>query len=671
MKISYHWLKDYCNHTLSVDELSEGLTNAGLVVDTSAPVGDDFCLDVEVTSNRPDCLGIMGIAREVAVLVRGKLLIPDVGYPAIAENIESETSVENEEKELCSRYTARIIKGVTIGPSPEWLQKRLQVLGLRPVNNVVDITNYVLMESGQPLHAFDLDKLEGKRIVIRQASHGETLEAIDGTKCTFTSDVLIIADSKKPVAIAGIMGGKGTEVTETTKNIFLESAFFEPRNVRRSSRILGIKSDSSFRFERHVDPECVDWASRRAAKMILEIAGGQILEGVIDLNCIRRKKTPVTLRTAKLNRLLGIHLEKSEQREILERLCFTIISEKEDSLEVSVPSFRSDVYREIDLIEEIARIHGFEGIPATSSIGVKLNPDNKLDRVVERVKGVLSGMGYDEVVTDSIVDNMQDRHTGLWSDSRSIRIINPIRHDEDLLRKSIIPNLLKVKKHNQNHGTEITRMYELSKIYLRKDNGELPDEKECLCILGEEGYFPLKGMIETILHRLNINHVLDSLPVQSDLFNPEKSAQLKLGEKIFGYIGELNREIIHHYDFRSTPCITELDFELLVNMATLENSYHKAPSFPTIARDLAVIADEVITWAEIKGCILSLKMDYLEGIEFFDMYRGKQIGPGKKSIAFRLIFRADNRTLRNEEVDVCQEKLLKTLENSLNLRLRS
>lgn len=671
MKVSYHWLKDYCNHTLSVQELSEGLTNAGLVVDTTTPLGDDFCLDVEVTSNRPDCLGIMGIAREVAALVNGTLLVPDVGYPAIAEYRENETSVVNEEKDLCPRYTARIMKDITIGPSPEWLQKRLQILGLRPVNNVVDITNYVLMESGQPLHAFDLDKLEGKRIVVRLASHGETLETIDGTKCTFTSDVLIIADSKKPVAIAGIMGGKGTEVTETTKNIFLESAFFEPRSVRRSSRSLGIKSDSSFRFERRVDPECVDWASRRAAKMIQEIAGGQIQEGVIDLNYMPQKKTTVTLRTAKLNSLLGIFLEKSEQREILERLCFTVISEKEESLEVSVPSFRGDVYREIDLIEEIARIHGYEGIPATSSIGVKLNPDNRRDRVVERVKRILSGMGCDEVVTDSIVGNTQGRHTGLWSDSGSIRIINPIRHDEDLLRKTIIPNLLKVKKHNQNHGTETTRLYELSKIYLGKENGELPDEKECLCILGEEGYLHLKGLIETILHQLNINHALDSHPVQSDLFNPEKSAELKLGEKTFGYIGELNREIIHHYDFRSTPCITELDFELLVNMATLEHSYQKAPSFPTIARDLAVIADEFVLWSEIKGAILSLKMEYLEEIEFFDMYRGKQIGQGKKSIAFRLVFRANERTLRNDEVDVCQEKILKTLENSLNLRLRS
>ncbi|MCP5004433.1 MAG: phenylalanine--tRNA ligase subunit beta [Planctomycetes bacterium] len=671
MKISYHWLKDYCNHTLSVKALSEGLTNAGLVVDTSTPVGDDFCLDVEVTSNRPDCLGIMGIAREVAVAVRGKLLVPDVEYPSISENIENETCVENDETELCPRYTARLIKGTTVGPSPVWLQKRIQVLGLRPVNNIVDITNYVLMESGQPLHAFDFDKLEGKKIVVRRASHGETMEAIDGTRCIFNARELVIADSKKPVAIAGVMGGKGTEVTETTKNVFLESAFFEPRNVRRVSRKLGIRSDSSFRFERHVDPECVDWASRRAAKMIQEIAGGQILEGVIDLNCIQPKDSTVTLRTSRLNSLLGIHIDTDEMRGILERLCFTILSEEDNVFRVSVPSFRGDVYREVDLIEEIARIHGYGHIPATSSIGVKLNPENRRDTVVEKVKHTLSGSGYNEVVTDSIVDRTQDTHTGLWSESESLRILNPIRHDEDRLRKTIIFNLLKVKKHNQNYGTETIRIYELSRIYLEKEKGVLPDERECISILCEEGYLPLKGMIEAILHKLNINHVLISHPFESDLFNPQKSAALKLGGETFGYIGELSKALIDNYDFKSAPCVTELDFELLVKMANLENTYHKTSSFPTIVRDLAVIADEAIAWAEIRGCIISLEMEYLKDIIFFDMYRGKQIGQGKKSIAFRLIFRADDRTLRSDEVDAWQENILKTLEDGLKITLRS
>ncbi len=287
MKASYNWLKDYCKHNLSLKELLEGLTNVGLVVDNSSPIDNDFCLDIEVTSNRPDCLGMIGIAREIATFIRGELIVPDVDYGTISESVNDITSVIIEDEELCPRYTAQIIKDVNIGQSPEWLQKRISAIGLRPVNNIVDITNYVLMECGQPLHAFDFDKLEEKKIIVRRAVKGETIVAIDGTKSTLSPDELVIADAKRPVAIAGIMGGKDTEVSETTKNILLESAFFNPGIVRRSSRKLGIQSDSSFRFERRVDPECVGWASRRAAKMIQNIAGGQIAEGIIDKNCLK------------------------------------------------------------------------------------------------------------------------------------------------------------------------------------------------------------------------------------------------------------------------------------------------------------------------------------------------------------------------------------------------
>ena len=317
MKISYNWLKDYCKYDLSVATLAERLTNAGLVVDTVKPVDDDYCLEIEVTSNRPDCLGFIGVAREVATIVRNGLLIPCVDYETTSESVNDITSVTIKDKELCPRYTARIIKDVKIGPSPEWLQKRITSIGLRPVNNIVDITNYVLMESGQPLHAFDFDKLSGKKIIVRRAKNGETMEAIAGSKCALTEEMLVIADSQKPVAVAGIMGGRDTEVSDTTKNILLESAFFDPRNVRRTSRKLGLSSDSSYRFERRVDPECVDWASRRAAKMILEIAGGQAAEGVIDQNSLESKKVSVTLRMSRLNSLLGLDIDKDTAKDIL------------------------------------------------------------------------------------------------------------------------------------------------------------------------------------------------------------------------------------------------------------------------------------------------------------------------------------------------------------------
>jgi len=386
MKISCNWLKDYCKHDLSAEKLAEGLTNAGLVVDTINPVEDDFCLEVEVTSNRPDCLGFVGVAREVATIVHGKLDIPDVDYDTTDENINDITSVTIEDNELCRRYTARVIKDVKIGPSPEWLQRKISSIGLRPVNNIVDITNYVLMESGQPLHAFDFDKLSENRIVVRKAKKNETMEAIDGSKCVLSDEMLVIADSQKPVAIAGIMGGKETEVSGTTTNILLESAFFDPRSVRRASRKLSLMSDSSYRFERRVDPECVDWASRRATKMILEIAGGQAVEGVIDQNHLEDNKVSVSLKMSRLNGLLGLQIEKDTAKVILENLQFKINSETEDGFSVDVPSFRGDVYREVDLIEEVARIHGYDKIPVKNSIGVKLSQDNRFDKITEKTK---------------------------------------------------------------------------------------------------------------------------------------------------------------------------------------------------------------------------------------------------------------------------------------------
>ena len=671
MKISCNWLKDYCKHDLSAEKLAEGLTNAGLVVDTINPVEDDFCLEVEVTSNRPDCLGFVGVAREVATIVRGKLDIPDVDYDTTDENINDITSVTIEDNELCRRYTARVIKDVKIGPSPEWLQRKISSIGLRPVNNIVDITNYVLMESGQPLHAFDFDKLSENRIVVRKAKKNETMEAIDGSKCVLSDEMLVIADSQKPVAIAGIMGGKESEVSGATTNILLESAFFDPRSVRRASRKLSLMSDSSYRFERRVDPECVDWASRRATKMILEIAGGQAVEGVIDQNHLEDNKVSVSLKMSRLNGLLGLQIEKDTAKVILENLQFKINSETEDGFSVDVPSFRGDVYREVDLIEEVARIHGYDKIPVKNSIGVKLSQDNRFDKITEKTKNVISGLGFNEVVTDSIVGDSQDKHGTIWSETGSLKILNPIRQDENLLRKALVHNLLRVKKHNQNYGVEKTDIYELSKVYLPKKDDQLPEEKECLCILGEEGYLALKGGIETILSHLNIADSLECVHFDFGLFSSEKSAELRLGDSVLGFIGELSREVISDYDFRSKPCIAELDFNVLIDKTSLEGSYRKVPSFPIVSRDFAVVSDEKVAWAEIKGCIDSLNIDYVDDIEFFDVYRGKQIEKGRKSIAFRVIFRADNKTLKSEEVDILQEKILTSLSNSLGVSLRA
>jgi len=513
--------------------------------------------------------------------------------------------------------------------------------------------------------------LRENRIVVRKAKKDETMEAIDGSKCVLTDDMLVIADAQRPVAIAGVMGGKETEVSGATRNILLESAFFDPRSVRRVSRKLSLMSDSSYRFERRVDPECVDWASRRATRLILEMAGGQAVEGVIDQNYQEGNKVSVSLKMSRLNSLLGLQIEKDTAKDILGHLQFKINSETEDGFSVDVPSFRGDVYREVDLIEEVARIHGYDKIPVKNSIGVKLSQDNRFDKITEKTKNVISGLGFNEVVTDSIVGDSQDIHGTIWSETGSLKILNPIRQDENLLRKALVHNLLRVKKHNQNYGVEKTDIYELSKVYLPKEDDQLPEEKECLCILGEDGYLALKGVIETILSQLNIADSLECAHFDFGLFSSEKSAELRLGDSVLGFIGELSREVISDYDFRSKPCIAELDFNVLIDKTSLEGSYRKVPSFPIVSRDFAVVSDEKVAWAEIKGCIDSLNIDYVDDIEFFDVYRGKQIEKGRKSIAFRVIFRANNKTLKSEEVDVLQEKILTNLNNSLGVSLRA
>ncbi|MHC4139272.1 MAG: phenylalanine--tRNA ligase subunit beta-related protein, partial [Planctomycetota bacterium] len=400
------------------------------------------------------------------------------------------------------------------------------------------------------------------------------------------------------------------------------------------------------------------------------IAGGQAVEGVIDQNYMKDNKVSVSLKMSRLNSLLGLQIEKDTAKDILGHLQFRINSETDDGFSVDVPSFRGDVYREIDLIEEVARIYGYDKIPVKSNIGVKLTQDNKFDKITEKTKNVISGLGFNEVITDSIVGDSQDLHSTIWSEMSSLKILNPIRQDEDLLRKALVHNLLRVKKHNQNYGVEKTDIYELSKVYLPREDDQLPEEKECLCILGEKGYLALKGVIEAILSHLKIIDSLESTHFDFGLFSPEKSAELRLGDSILGFIGEVSREVINDYDFRSKPCVAELDFNILINKTNLESSYRKIPSFPIVTRDLAVVSDETVTWADLKRCIESLKIDYVDHIEFFDIYRGKQIEKGRKSIAFRIIFRADDRTLKSEEVDVLQEKILVNLNNSLGVNLR-
>ncbi len=677
MKVSYKWLKEYCNFNFPPQELAEALTGVGLVVEELKPLQDDYCLDIEVTSNRPDCLGLLGIAREVAAITRSKLHLPKADYTP--EKVPVDFKVKVEDSELCPHYTARIIRGVKVGPSPSWLQKRLEAVGLRPINNVVDVANYVLLESSQPLHAFDMDKLRDKKIVVRHAAKGEALKTIDGIRRDLTPETLVIADGARPVAIAGVMGGTETEVGEATSNVLLESARFRPSAVRRAAKRFALSTDSSYRFERGVDPEGVDWASRRATRLIQELAGGRTSKHVIDIGSGKTKKSVISLRMPRLNAILGTRIEAVAAKDMLSRLGFEVKGGKE-RLNVTVPSFRGDVSMEVDLIEEVARIYGYNNVPTDTGLSIQLKPRSRYEQVEDRTRELLVGWGLTEVITYSIVDNARHGRFGTFSDTQPLTIRNPIRKEEDSLRQTLMGNLLRVKRQNQDRGVPRVKIFEVSRVYLpaaAKASEKLPDEKTSLCLLWEEegigteeAFYALKGVVEGMSSAFGLSGVLQWQGYSGGPFEQKRSCRAELGGKVLGVLGEIRKDIVEDYDLNSPPIMAEIDFDLIVEKADLVTALKKLPLYPPAVRDMAVVVDERVGWADVERCIKESGLQFLESIEFFDLYRGKQLPAGKKSLAFRLCYRAPDRTLRGEEVNEMQKLVEERLGRELDAKLR-
>lgn len=640
------------------------MTNVGLVVADIQPVEDDFCLDVEVTSNRPDCLGVIGIAREVAAAVGANVQFPETNYISADIEVSKLISVAVEEPILCPHYTARVVRHITVKPSPGWMQKRLKCIGLRPVNNIVDVTNYVMMETGQPLHAFDLDKLSDQKIIVRRARSGEEIVTINGARRALFHDMLVIADGKRPVAIAGIMGGRETEVSESTRHILLECAQFEPRQVRRTSKATGIASDSSYRFERDVDPEGVELASKMAVNLIKDFAEGEVVHGVIDIRSGKYEKKRITLRIERLNKVLGLEIKRTIASDILKRLQFSILNEVDTFIDVEVPSYRGDVYREIDLIEEVSRIYGYNNIPTKTSISVRGSVKSKYEIVEDSVRQFLIGLGFYEAKTFSIVDTSPLQSVNLWSNRVGIDIANPLRQEESRLRTCLLPSLIRTKIYNMNHGVEQVRIFEIAKVYLAGE--KLPEEKTCLAILADMDFLTLKGIVESLLVSLGITSKCEWMTFAGSIpFKTDKTAKIQLVSNILGYMGEAKE-----LEFKTSPCMVELDLDLLVKMSNFSKYFQTLSQYPPVLRDLAIIVDEEVAWASIEKCIVAANISFMTAINFFDIYRGKQIPPGKKSIAFNLCFQSSDRTLKSEEVDVAQHMILDSLYKTLGAELR-
>ncbi len=701
MIVSWNWLKQYVPLSMSLEELQQRLMMAGLNHEGTAEVAGDLAIDLEVTSNRPDCLGHIGVAREIAVLWGSELKLPAAapaaGLPPAIEPVEKLVKVRIDCPDLCPRYTARVVRGVKVGPSPRWMTRRLETVGLTPINNVVDISNYVLMECGQPLHTFDFGKLRGAEIIVRRPLAGETIEAIDHKTYVLGPEMCLICDARSPVAIAGVMGGAQTEISPETRDVLVESAEFDPVSIRNTARQLNLHSDSSYRFERQVDPDGLDWASRRCCELILEIAGGKLAAGIVDVGRPPPPRDPIVLRYSQLKRILGIDVPAQRVRGILLALGNVEVAEVRgqrsgvrgqgsassnpksqipnqqiphpSSVVVVPPSWRRDLTREIDLIEEIGRIHGYDAIP--EDVGVPMVPSarRREDRVLERVRHVLTAAGFDEAVTLSAVDEYLSTAISPWTDAEPLRTRIPVIRGADCLRRSLVPSLLDVQRTNESFANRETEFFEIARVYL-PHGADLPREELMLGMIStrrfvwpgmhggkpqEKAYRAVRGTIEAILSELKITAPLHADDANLSLLDPELSCQLKIGNESFGFVGSLRTEGLTRFHLIQDTIIAELRLLPLMTLANLVPTFVPQSPYPAVTRNLSLVVNEPVRWADIAEIVRADGGPWLESVEFGNVYRDAEyFGPGKKSLFFTITLRSPEGTLTSQQADeVC------------------
>ncbi|MEQ8786751.1 MAG: phenylalanine--tRNA ligase subunit beta [Pirellulaceae bacterium] len=669
MLVSWNWLKDYVPLEMSPEELAERLAMSGLNHEGSKTVGDDLCVDLEVTSNRTDCLGHIGVAREISVLWQSPLKIPAAEPNVAAAKVDDLVKVRIDCPELCYRYTARVIRGVKIGPSPDWLADRLRTIGLAVINNVVDATNYVLMECGQPLHAFDLAELGGPEIVVREAIPNEEFEAIDHKTYPLEAGMCVIADKLGAVALGGVMGGADTEVSEKTTDLLIESAEFAPTSIRATSRKLNLHSPSSFRFERGVDPAGVDWASRRCCQLILQIAGGELAEGVLDVGRAVPRREPVVLRFSQLQRVLGIDVPREEVRRILAALGTKAVRSDDKSLEVVPPSWRRDLTREIDLVEEAARIHGYDKIPEDVRVPMTASHRSDRDRVQDQVRRVLTGVGFDEAMTASMVPELWSDAFSPWSSGKAIVSSTPLLRGADVLRRSLVPSLLEVRRINESLSNPTIEQFETANVYLPRP-GQLPDERSMLAITSGGGYFDLKGVVETIVSALNRHVRVDAVETSQPLLAPLRSAELRIGGQVLGYLGEVTPAGLKAFGLRSAATVAELSLAVLESCAELTPQYTPLSPFPPISQDLNFVVAESLPWAELADTVRTAAGELLEALDYRETYRDpKTDGPDAKRLLLTITLRSATGTLTGQQAEAVRESIIAACDKAHDAKL--
>jgi phenylalanyl-tRNA synthetase beta chain len=670
MIVSWNWLTEYLRLDMPVEVLSERLMLAGLNHESTKEVGGDLAIDLEVTSNRPDCLAHLGIAREIGVLFDRSIRLPDPRPRTSGPAVETLAEVKIEAADLCPRFTSRVVTGVKVGESPWRMRKRLETLGVRPISNIVDVTNYVMFECGQPLHAYDLGKIEGRTLIPRRARKGETLKAINGKSYELTPEMLVIADKARPVGLAGVMGGLATEIGPGTKDVLIEAARFDPLNVRRTSRSLGLHSDSSYRFERPFDPEATEWASRRCAELILETAGGTLHPGMIDAGSYTTQRAAVTIRLAQIARVLGIAIDPAEVSRILLALGLERVGGLAEAPEFRPPTWRSDLEREIDLIEEVARIHGYEHIPEDRPVPLADAQRTPRERVEDATRSLLTGLGFDEAITLSFVPDELIGTLDPDPTAPPIRVEHSVRKRANALRQSLIPSLLAVKSHNEAHGNPDVDLFEIANVYLPKPGQPLPDEPTRSTLLSGRDFLGMKGIVEAVLARFHVEKELEVRPSPCPWFTPGRSAELSLSGVPLGRIGEIDRRKLDQLDIRGEASAAELTLSVLVAKANLVPRHHPLPPLPAVARDLSLVVPRTLPWAELAGVVGRAGGSTLESIVYLDAFRGGNIPEDRQSLHFGLRFRHPERTLTGDEVEKAVQSIVEACSTRFEATLR-
>lgn len=687
----------------SEGELGLGDDRSGIMsLDPSLSVGDqlasalglsDTVFEIEITPNRPDCLSVIGVAREIAAIQNSRLTYPDFKLEDKDNSISRQTSIKIEAPDHCPRYVARLLEDIQIKPSPFWLQERLLSVGLRPINNIVDVTNFVLMETGQPLHAFDFDRLSENRIVVRTANKGETFITLDEKERFLDAEMLMICDGAKAVAIGGVMGGLNSEIEDDTTRVLLESAYFNPVSIRRTTKQLGLGTDAAYRFERGVDPGGTITAANRAAKLMAEVSGGRAVGGLIDEYPGRQSVKSLKLSTQKTNRLLGTRLQRKQIENLLKSIEFTIgqktAAKDKDTLVVTPPSFRVDISRPEDLMEEVARLFGYNNIPTTfPQMPATGRLSTKEINLRNRTRLLMNGFGFREAINYSFAHRQSGDHLRLKAaDPRRqlVNILNPLTEDQAAMRTSLVPGLLQTAHYNFAQQIKNLRIFEIGKIFIDETSQQLPTENEVLAGLwtgsryeaswhGHEAqcdFYDIKGVVEAFLNALQINDVQFSrLPENECTYTrPGYSAQILGNQTRLGLVGQLHPQVLANFDLAQAAFLFELNFDNLIPLLKDTTVSRPTPKFPAIFRDITIIVNTALETREIISTALKQSPELVEDVRLLSVFEGTPIAPGNKSVSLRVTYRSPQKTLEDEAVTPIHQSIADRLVKTFNASL--